>query len=74
MEFKDLNTDEKRQKVIPLGYSIIGICGTLSSNWKERLVVKDLLIWKPPGGFKVKLKDLNINPVKPKGIKSEELS
>lgn len=30
---------------------------------------KDFLIWKPPGGMKIKAKDYLINPPPPKGIK-----
>ena len=36
-------------------------------DWKERIAFKDFLIWKPPGGVKVKLKDQVFNPMKAKG-------
>jgi len=60
-----------RQKAIPIGYSVIGFCGAYCNDQRQ-LMFRDFLIWKPPGGLKVKLQDYEINPPRPKGIKLQE--
>ena len=62
--------DEVRTKPIPLGFHVIGFCGKYSKNTDE-LMFSDFLIWKPPRGLKVKLRDYELNPPAPRGIKLE---
>lgn len=68
-EYQETVDDDKRNKPIPLGYQIIGICGAINSKETPELAFRDFLIWKPPGSLMVKLRDFVINPSPPGGIK-----